>query len=159
MPQTITLMNAVYSDVPAVELPKAGGGFATFTDTSETTATASDVAAGKVFVDSAGVLTTGTGAVEDTLIEALHNPVTSVEDDTLTSIRSMGLAYMTALTSVSFPNLQTINTYAFYDDYNLIMNGWPFPKAKTISNYAFRYCYGLTGDIVLPSTVTHLPIS
>ena len=102
------------------------------------------------------VLTDVSGSDVDTLVEALHNRVTSVSDDTLTSIRSYGLAYMSALTGVDFPNLQTINTYAFYDDYNLIMNGWPFPKAKTIGNYAFRYCYGLTGDIVLPTTVTSI---
>lgn len=96
------------------------------------------------------------GFAEDTLVKALHNQVTSVEDDTLTSIRSYGLANMSALTSVSFPNLQTINTYAFYNDANLVMDGWIFPKAKTIANYAFRYCYGLTGDVVLPSTVTSI---
>lgn len=93
---------------------------------------------------------------EDTLLKALRNQVTSVEDDTLTSIRSYGLANMSALTSASFPELQTINTYAFYNDYNIIWDGWPFPKAKTIGNYAFRYCYGLEGDIVLPSTVTSI---
>lgn len=97
-----------------------------------------------------------TGSSEDTLVEALHNRTTSVEDDTLTSIRSYGLAYMTTLTSVSFPNLQTINSYAFYNDYNLEMEGWQFPHAKTIGNYAFRYCYGLTGDVVLPTTVTSI---
>lgn len=97
------------------------------------------------------------GAVaEDTLVEALHNRTTSVTDDTLTSIRSYGLAYLTALTSVDFPNLQTINSYAFYNDYALEMQGWQFPKAKTIGNYAFRYCYGLLGDVVLPSTVTSI---
>lgn len=93
---------------------------------------------------------------EDTLLKALRNQTTYVEDDTLTSIRSYGLAYCTALISVSFHELQTISSYAFYNDYSLIMNGWPFPKAKTIGNYAFRYCYGLTGDIVLPSTVTSI---
>lgn len=97
------------------------------------------------------------GAVsEDTLVEALHNRTTSVSDDTLTSIRSYGLASITSLTSVDFPNLQTINSYAFYNDYNLAMEGWQFPKAKTIGNYAFRYCYGITGDVVLPSTVTSI---
>ena len=96
------------------------------------------------------------GLTEDTLLKALRNQTTYVEDDTLTSIRSYGLAYCTALISVSFHELQTINPYAFYNDYSLIMNGWPFPKAKTIGNYAFRYCYGLTGDIVLPSTVTSI---
>lgn len=93
---------------------------------------------------------------EDTLLKALRDQTTSVEDDTLTSIRAYGLAYLTALTSVSFPNLQTINTYAFFNDYSIAWDGWPFPKAKTIGNYAFRYCYGLTGDIVLPSTVTSI---
>lgn len=93
---------------------------------------------------------------EDTLLKALRNEVTSVSDPDLTSIRSYGLAYMTALTSVDFPNLQTINTYAFYNDTKLAMNGWIFPKAKTIGNYAFRYCYGLTGEVTLPSTVTSI---
>ena len=102
-------------------------------------------------------LTDVSGSGEDTLLLALQNQITSVSDDTLTSIRSMGLAYMTALTSVSFPELQTINSYAFYDDYNLDFGGsWPFPKVKTIGNYAFRYCYGLTGDIVLPSSCTSI---
>lgn len=94
--------------------------------------------------------------VEDTLLQALRNQVTSVSDNALTSIRSYGLAYMTALTSASFPELKTINSYSFYDDYNIIWNGWPFPKATTIGNYAFRYCYGLTGDVTLPTTVTSI---
>ena len=102
------------------------------------------------------VLTDVSGSDEDTLLLALRNQVTSVSDDTLTSIRSYGLAYMTALTSASFPNLQTINSYAFYDDYNIVWNGWQFPKAKTIGNYAFRYCYGLTGEVTLRGRV--LPI-
>lgn len=118
-------------------------------------ATKTLLTAGKYCEDNF-TLTDVSGSSEDTLLQALRNTVTSVEDDTLTSIRSYGLAYMTALTSVSFPNLQTINSYAFYNDYAIIWNGWPFPKAKTIGNYAFRYCYGLTGDIVLPNTVTSI---
>lgn len=125
----ITLLGASYTDVPAVELPQTGGGTVTFYEN---------------------------GGGTDTLVEALHDQTTSVSDDTLTSIRSYGLASMTALTSVDFPNLQTINSYAFYNDYNLAMDGWQFPKAKTIGNYAFRYCYGLTGDVALPSTVTSI---
>lgn len=125
-------------------------------DLTPTTATASDVADGKIFFGADGSQITGTATYEDTLVKALHNQVTSVTDDTLTSIRSYGLANMSALTSVSFPNLQTINTYAFYNDANLVMNGWQFPNAKTIGNYAFRYCYGLTGEVTLPSTVTSI---
>ena len=52
MAQNITLLGASYSNVPAVQLPKTGGGTAKFTDTTPTTASASDVASGKIFFDS-----------------------------------------------------------------------------------------------------------
>lgn len=59
MAQNITLLGASYSDVPAVQLPKSGGGLASFTDVTDTTATASDVAQGKYFYTSSGVRTAG----------------------------------------------------------------------------------------------------
>ena len=62
MAQNISLMGASYADVPAVELPKTGGGTARFTDTSGVTAVASDVASGKVFVDANGEEQTGTAS-------------------------------------------------------------------------------------------------
>ncbi len=62
MAQNITWMGASYSNVPAVTLPKTGGGTARFDDASVTTATASDVASGKVFLASDGTITTGTNS-------------------------------------------------------------------------------------------------
>lgn len=62
MAQSITLMGASYSDVPAVTLPKTGGGTAEFTDVSDTTAAAADVAAGKFFYTALGVKTEGTAS-------------------------------------------------------------------------------------------------
>lgn len=62
MAQNITLLGASYSNVPAVNLPKTGGGTASFTDVSDTTAAASDVASGKYFYTSAGVRTEGTNS-------------------------------------------------------------------------------------------------
>ena len=62
MAQNITLLGASYSDVPAVTLPKTGGGTATFTDVTDTTAAASDVASGKYFYTAAGVRTQGTAS-------------------------------------------------------------------------------------------------
>jgi hypothetical protein len=62
MSQNITLMGASYTAVPAVTLPKTGGGTARFDDATVTTATASDVASGKVFLASDGTITTGTAS-------------------------------------------------------------------------------------------------
>lgn len=62
MAQNITLLGASYSDVPSVLLPKTGGGTASFTDVTDTTAVANDVADGKYFFTASGVLTLGTAA-------------------------------------------------------------------------------------------------
>ena len=62
MAQNITLWGASYSDVPSVTLPKTGGGTASFTDVSDTTAAAADVASGKYFYTAAGVKTQGTAS-------------------------------------------------------------------------------------------------
>lgn len=62
MSQNISLWNAIYSAVPAVNLPKQGGGTARFTDVTDTTASASDVASTKYFYTSSGVRTQGTAS-------------------------------------------------------------------------------------------------
>ena len=62
MAQNITIAGATYSAVPSIECPKQGGGTAIFADPSGTTATASDVASGKYFLDSSGTLTAGTAS-------------------------------------------------------------------------------------------------
>ena len=62
MAQNITLLGASYSAVPSVLLPKTGGGTARFDDASVTTASAADVASGKIFLASDGTITTGTAS-------------------------------------------------------------------------------------------------
>ena len=62
MAQNVTVAGAQYSDVPSVVLPKTGGGTASFTDVTDTTATASDVASGTYFYTAAGVRTAGTSS-------------------------------------------------------------------------------------------------
>lgn len=62
MSQNITWLGASYSNVPAVTLPKTGGGTARFTDVTDTTAAAGDVASGKYFFTASGVLTLGTAS-------------------------------------------------------------------------------------------------
>lgn len=62
MAQNITLLGASYPDVPAVNLPKTGGGTALFADPSGVTAEAADVTSGKLFLNASGVLTSGTAS-------------------------------------------------------------------------------------------------
>ena len=102
MAQNITIMGASYSAVPAVTLPKTGGGTARFDDASVTTATASDVASGKVFLASDGTITTGTASggggsdrlvlLQTTAIGSLSTSSTSATDTgkTVTLAQSTG---------------------------------------------------------------------
>lgn len=62
MAQNITIWGASYSAVPAVTLPKTGGGTARFTDVTPTTATDSDVTSGKIYFKSDGSQSTGTNS-------------------------------------------------------------------------------------------------
>ena len=65
MAQNITLWGATYSAVPAVQLPKSGGGTASFTDVSDTTATTASVLLGESFYNASGVKVQGTIATYD----------------------------------------------------------------------------------------------
>ena len=58
---TVTLMGATYSDVPAIVVP-SGVSTAAFTDVTDTTAAASDVASGKYFYTADGTRTAGTSS-------------------------------------------------------------------------------------------------
>lgn len=88
MAQNITLWGASYSAVPSVTLPKTGGGTASFTDVTDTTAAASDVATGKYFYTAAGVRTQGTnsGGGGDSKNAQVVQGTTRTTSSTLTAI-------------------------------------------------------------------------
>lgn len=63
MAQNVTIAGNQYPDVPSILVPKTGGGGnAIFADPSVVTAVAADVASGKYFLNSSGVLTQGTAS-------------------------------------------------------------------------------------------------
>lgn len=103
---TISLLGATYSNVPAVELPVSGGGTASFTDVTDTTATASDVLAGKYFYLADGTFTegTGTGGGGGSSMQVGTVTAYSTNEFTLT------FAVSGEPTSFSMVNTSTINT-------------------------------------------------
>ena len=63
MASDITLLGATYSSVPAVLLPKSGGGTVKFTDVTQTDAVESNVESGKVFFLADGSIALGTRTI------------------------------------------------------------------------------------------------
>ena len=117
MAQNITLMGASYSAVPAVTLPKTGGGSATFTDVSDTTAAAADVASGKYFYTANGVKTQGTSS----------GGGGGVSVATATSTPS------SASSSIQFTNLQGEPTsFAVVSSANLATGASPYKTAAVV---------------------------
>ena len=148
MAKDITILGASYSDVPAVVLPQTGGGIARFDDVTVTTATAEDVAQGKVFVASDGTITTGTatgggGGTGGVHMDADGYLVLDDEagEDTLSSfLKSMsdleqGLRYQELPTTVNLSLLTKTLTYALAD-----IKGCKtivLPVVTTLGNYTF----------------------
>lgn len=122
MAQDIALLNAVYSDVPAVQLPKDGGGTATFTDVSDTTAAAADVLSGKYFYTAAGVRTAGTGSGGG-----------GVNLDDFFS--------RTAPATISLPTTTTLYGFSFYEDD--VVTSISAPSVTRIGAYDFARCDNL----------------
>lgn len=164
MAQNITLLGASYSAVPAVVLPKTGGGTARFDDASVTTATAADVASGKVFLAANGTITTGTASggsnpvktatgtftgngtrtidvtcdFEPDLVYFTSNPGTSASSGTVAAIIARDM-----MAATRYRNNSTTNShYAVTPCVNLNTSGSSYSWRATYANSKVTlYCW------------------
>ena len=167
MAQSISLMGATYNDVPAVTLPKSGGGSARFDDCTVVTATASDVASGKVFVAADGTVTNGTasgGGGNDFIVELSYDDNTDrwIPDCTFSDIVSAYNANKTiaTLTNVGNSDYTSTGYYDSLDDafYYSVVDDFDYPNSEWRIGYYTLYSNGVqfNGDFeyISPPTGT-----
>ena len=178
MAQNITLLGASYSDVPSVLLPKTGGGTASFTDVTDTTAAAADVASGKYFYTSAGVKTQGTSSGggssvktktgtftgngtrtidvscdwEPDLVYFTSDPGTTASSGTVAAIIVRGM-----MTATRYRNNSTTNShYAIPGIANMNSSGSSYSWRATYANSKVTlYCYSTNARSLLTNNRTY----
>lgn len=164
MAQNVTLLGASYSECPAILLPKTGGGTARFDDCSVVTATASDVAFGKIFVASDGTITAGAASGGGTpsvtqdangYIVLDDDPGTAIQVDSLsvtangTYTASSGHAYSPVVVNVSGGGGGSEDAIIMRS----ISGAYENSTVTTIGAYAFIQCSNLTA-VSFPNVTT-----
>ena len=99
-------MNADWLAVPQIDVPKTTSGYASFTDTSVTTAVESDVASGKIFIKADGSQATGTNS--------------GGGGSGLTLLKTTSLGTLST-SSTSAQNTNKTMTVTDYNDYDLLV--------------------------------------
>lgn len=98
---SVVLKGTTYNGVSSLEVPVSGGGTALFTDVSDTTAAASDVAAGKWFYNSLGSFIEGTasggGGGASNVVTGTFTTVSTHSSHGTASISYTGSGYPIAL--------------------------------------------------------------
>ena len=145
MAQNITLMGASYPDVPSVVLPKTGGGTALFADPSGVTATASDVASGKYFLDSLGVLTAGTasggGGASNIVTGTFKGTTANTAMDVTLSYTGSGYPIIVVICPTEGPLNSETGTY-----YNLVQRYAIAFYSVVKSSFTIAPLYNKSGD-------------
>lgn len=156
MAQNVTIAGNQYPDVPSVLIPKTGGGGnAIFADPSVVTAVAADVASGKYFLDSSGVLTQGTasggGGASNVVTGTFTGTTTSAAMDVTLNYSGSGYPIAAIIfptegpynsTTGTFYNLIQRYAFAYYSAVKCRINTTPtYPTSTTDSDNQCIFIY------------------
>lgn len=158
MAQTVNLLGATYSSVPFIEVP-SGNNYVRYDDASVTTATASDVASGKVFLASDGTITTGTssgGGGASNIVEGTFTTGSSAGAHSI-SLPYTGSGYpIAAMVFISTGAYDSSNTTWYNSVQRYAVGQWTMHKSvqDTAPTYATSGTanYGVTTAIYKNST-------
>lgn len=145
MAQNVTVAGASYSDVPSVTLPKTGGGTAAFTDVTDTTAEAGDVAAGEYFYTAAGVRTLGTASGGGTPQWKTTQAYTTNASGIAFSVTSAPTAFVLFKLPTNTTNTAGIEAL-LWDGSGYFVSGWHGSSDA-------RYCYAEDGTSWIQSAI------
>ena len=151
-------MNAVYPDVPAVDLPVNGGGTARFMDTTDANATAADIASGKTaYVNSQLITGTGSGGsgnwqlLANKSLGTISTSSTSAED-TGQTVSVLGINDYDLLVAICFgtgdngKHLATITPIYLYNSSNI--------STKSTATVLYRMNYKKSSNGTVSSRVS-----
>ena len=128
MAQTVVIAGAMFQDVPAISVPDSSNVYHAFTDVSDTTAAASDVAQGKYFYTAGGVRTAGTSSGGGSVL--IHKNITANGRYSASSDNVDG--YSSVQVDVPQQGIVIPQGFAYY-------NGYLLPKIPEISGRQYAW--------------------
>lgn len=150
MAKNITIAGADYPNVPSITVTITGGGYASFVDTSDATATAADLTAGKTAYAN-GSKITGTGGASSKYGISLDDIIGNVNSSNVLQLPTGGNVdlTLTTFTNVASYGLQ----YAFYRSAairSVVFQNLTSMSGSSGVSYTFSTCTNLT-DVSCPN--------